>query len=180
MREDVHSIADQLSAVAADVLAMPDVFVRKFLCRCQREGLLLLDRLAGAHGLAHELDRVERIDGGGPRGFEGIANPFDVPQELRQVPSAKGARALGEAIGGSGANRARAAHDHVLDRSRRLAEVERRDHLEPVRQEPLLDEQNGVAPGVKRHRPEVAGAAVDGDVQAMSTFIFRILVSILR
>ncbi len=52
--------------------------------------------------------------------------------------------------------------------------------LELMRQEPLLDELNSIAPGVKRHRPEVAGAAMDGDVQTTSTFIFRILVSILR
>ena len=54
------------------------------------------------------------------------------------------------------------------------------DDLEFVRQEPLLDEQNGIAPGVKRHGAEMAGAAVDGDVQAISTFIFRILLSMLR
>ena len=101
-------------------------------------------------------------------------------RNFARSPSAEGARALGEAIGRGGANRARAAHDHVLDGPRRLPEVERRDHLELVRQEPLLDEQNGVAPGVKRHRPEVAGAAVDGDVQTTSTLIFRILVSMLR
>ena len=60
------------------------------------------------------------------------------------------------------------------------AEIARRDYLEFVRQEPLLDEQDGIAPGVKGHRPEMAGAAVDGDVQAISTLIFRILLSMLR
>jgi len=49
-----------------------------------------------------------------------------------------------------------------------------------VRQEPLLDEQHGIAPGIKRHGAKMAGATVDGDVQATSTFIFRILLSMLR
>jgi hypothetical protein len=44
----------------------------------------------------------------------------------------------------------------------------------------LLDEQNRIVLGVKRHCPEVAGAALDGDVQTISTFILWILDSILR
>ena len=58
--------------------------------------------------------------------------------------------------------------------------VARGDDLEFVRQQPLLDEQDGIVPGVKGDGAEMAGAAVDGDVQAISTFIFRILLSMLR
>ena len=103
-----------------------------------------------------------------------------MPQELCQVASTEGARALGEAVGRGGANRAGAAHDHVFDGPRRLAEVARRDYLEFVRQEPLLDEQDGIVPGVKCYCPEMTGAAMEGDVQAISTLIFRILLSMLR
>jgi len=49
-----------------------------------------------------------------------------------------------------------------------------------VRQEPLLDEQHGIAPGIKRHGAKMAGATADGDVQAISTFILRILRSMPR
>ena len=52
--------------------------------------------------------------------------------------------------------------------------------LELVRQEPLLDEQHRIAPGIERDRAKMAGAAVDGDIQTISTFIFRILLSIVR
>ena len=49
--EHVHAVANQLGAVPADGLAMPHVFVGEFLRRRQRQRLLFLDRLAGAHGL---------------------------------------------------------------------------------------------------------------------------------
>ena len=58
--------------------------------------------------------------------------------------------------------------------------VARGDDLEFVRQEPLLDEQDRVAPEVKRDCAKMAGAAVDGDVQTILIFIFRILLSMLR
>ena len=87
---------------------------------------------------------------------------------------------LGEAVGSGGADRAGTANDHVFDCPRCLSEIARRDHFEFVRQEPLLDEQDRIVPGVKCHRPEMTGAAVEGDVQAISTLIFRILLSMLR
>jgi hypothetical protein len=69
------------------------------------------------------------------------------------------------------------AHDHVFDRPGGLPEVERRDDLELVREEPLLDEQNSVAASVERDCAEMPGTAIDRDVQVISTFIFRILLS---
>ena len=180
MREHVGAIADQFCAVPSNVLAMPHIFVRKLLRRRQRQRLLLLDRLAGVHGGAHLVDRVNRIDGGGPRRFEGFADGLEVAPELIPVASAEGARALGQAVGRGGADRSSAAHYHVLDSPRGRAEVAGGDDLELMRQQPLFDEPNGVAPDIKRHGAEVAGATVDGDVQAIFTFIFRILVSILR
>ena len=103
-----------------------------------------------------------------------------MPQELRQVAFPEGARALSQAIGRRGANRAGAAHDHVLNGPRGLAEVTGWDDLEFVGQEPLLDQQDRVAPDVERHGAKMPGATVDGDVQAISTFIFRILLWMLR
>jgi hypothetical protein len=180
MRQDVHSVADQFRAVAADVFAVPHVLVGKFLRRCQRERLLLINRLTGTHGLAHAIDRVQRINGGGPRSFESRANGFQVSQELCPAASTEGTRALGEAVGRRGANRAGAANDHVLDGPRCLPEIVCRNYLEFVRQEPLLDEQDSILPGVKCNCPEMTGSAVECDVQAISTLIFRILVSMLR
>jgi hypothetical protein len=81
-------------------------------------------------------------------------------------------RALGEPVGRSGPNRTRAAHDHVFDGLRGLAEIARRDDAEFVRQEPLLDEQDGIGPDVKRHGAIMVDATVDGDIQAIFTFIF--------
>jgi hypothetical protein len=56
-----------------------------------------------------------------------------------------------------------------------LTEVTGWDDLKFVGQEPLLDEQDAIAPDVEGHGAKMANATVDGDVQAISTFIFRIL-----
>ena len=166
--------------MTTDVLAMAHVPVGKFLRRGQRQHLLLGDRLTGAHRLAHALDRIDRVHGGGSRSLESFANGFNLPPELRQVASTEGADALGESVGGRGGNRAGSAHDHVLDGPRRLAEIARRDDPEFVGQEPLFDKQDGIVPGVKCHCPKMSGTAVEGNIQAISTLIFRILLSMLR
>ena len=179
VREDLHSAANQLCAVLPDGLAMPHVFVGKLLRCRQRQCLLLLDRLAGAHGLSHVVHRVNGVNRGGSRGFEGVVNGLDVRQELGQVAAPEGARALGEPIGRGGANRASAAHDHVFDGPGGLAEIARRDDAKFVWQQPLLDEQDGIGPDVERHGAKVSGATVDGGVQAIFTFIFWILLSMV-
>src|ERR1035441_6753227 len=119
---------------------------------------------------------MDRIDGGGPRGFECFAYCFNVPQECRPRPSPKGARALSKAIGRRSANRAGAAHNHFFDGPRGLAEVAGWNDLKFVGQESLLDKQDFVAPDVKRHGAKMAGVTADGYVQAISTFIFWIVV----
>ena len=159
---------------------MPHVFVGKFLRRCERERLLLVDRLTRLHGLAQVIDRVGRVNGGGPRVFESRGNRFQMSQKACQATSTEGARALREAVSGGGANRAGAANDHVFNGPRCLAEVARPDYPEFVGQETLLDEQDCIVPGVKSHGPEMARAAVEGDVQTISTLIFRILLSMFR
>ena len=40
---------------------------------------------AGAHGGADLVHRVDRVNGRGPRGFEGLVDGFDVPAELRRL-----------------------------------------------------------------------------------------------
>jgi hypothetical protein len=67
---------------------------------------------------------------------------------------------LRKAVGRSSANRASAANDHVFDGPRRLPEMECLNYLEFVRQEPLLDEQEGIVPGVKCYCPEMTDAAM--------------------
>jgi hypothetical protein len=49
-----------------------------------------------------------------------------------------------------------------------------------VRQKPLLDEQDSIVLGVKCHSPVMTDATLESDVQAISTLIFRILLSMLR
>ena len=63
---------------------------------------------------ANVVHRVDGINGGGPRGFERLINGFDVRGKFLQVASAKGERALRQAVGGRGADGAGAAHDHVV------------------------------------------------------------------
>ena len=161
-------------------LAVPHIFVGEFLGRRQPERLLVFDRLASFHCLAHLDHRVDRINGGGPRGFQGLENGFDLALELPQVAPAEGARALGQTVGGGGADCACAAHYHVLDRPGGLAEIRGGNDFELVRQEPLLDKQHRIARAVKRDGAEVARPAMEGDLQATLTFILRIWLWILR
>jgi len=139
---------------------MSYIFVGKFLRRCQRERLLLLNRLTGEHGLPNAIDRIDRINGSGSSCFEGRANGFQVPQKFCLIAPSEGTRALSDAVGGSGANSASAANDHIFDGQRRLPEVKRWNYLEFVRQEPLLDEQDSIVTGVKCYCSEMTDPAM--------------------
>ena len=81
-----------------------------------------------------------------------------------EIVSAKGARALGQSVGGGGADGPRAAHDHFPDGPRRGAEIGHGHDLELMRQQPLLDEQDGVFPGVEGNGAIVPGASFHGDI----------------
>ncbi len=81
----------------------------------------------------------------------------------------KGAKALGESVGGRGANGAGATDDHVADGGGGGAEVGSGDDGEAVREEALFDEENGVAFWVERDGAEVATPAAEVDVHGATT-----------
>ena len=162
--EDAHAVANQLGAVPADGLAVLDVFVGELLGGRQRQRLLLRHGVAGSQDAAHLVHRVDRVHGGGPGGLEGAVDCLQVRREAFQVVAAKGARALGQTIGGGGADGAGAAHDHVADGPGRFAEVPRGHDLKPMRQKPLLDELNLVGWGIEPDGAVVFGDLSEGDV----------------
>ncbi len=73
-----------------------------------------------------------------------LINGFDVRGKFFQIVSAKGQRALREAVSRRRADGAGAAHDHVANGRGGFAEIFRGDNFEFVRQQPLLDEPDGV------------------------------------
>ena len=93
-----------------------------------------------------------------------MVNRLEVGGELRAVVPAELPRALGESVGRSGADGARAAHDHVANGIRRFAKVARGDDFELMRQQPLLDEPDGIAAGVKGDGAAGVRPAADGDI----------------
>ncbi len=101
-------------------------------------------------------------------------------QEFCLAASMEPTCSLGEAVRRGGTDRAGAAHNHVFDGPRRFPEVACRNYLEFVRQKPLLDQQNRIAPGVKCYSPEMTGAALERDVQTIATLSFRMVLSMLR
>ena len=108
--------------------------------------------------------RVDGIHGGGPRIFQNLINRLDVGGKFLQVAAAKGERALRQAVGCGGTDGAGTAHDHVGDGGGGGAEIWGGDDFEFVREQPLLDEEDGVLRAVKGDGAEMPGAALDGDV----------------
>src|SRR5437762_14390516 len=84
--------------------------------------------------------------------------------KARRIAAAKRARALGQAIGRSGANRPRAAHHHFFDGPRRFAKIRRADYFKAVGQQPLLDQLDGVFARVESDGAIMARAPAYGDV----------------
>jgi len=78
-----------------------------------------------------------------------------MPRKFRQVRATKCARALGEAIGRRGANGSGAAHNHIANGRGGFAESARSNYLEFMRQQPLLDQENGVAIGIESDRAKI-------------------------
>jgi hypothetical protein len=164
MRQDFHSVANELRAVFANFLAVARVFVRKFLRGSEGEGLLFFDGLASAHDFEDAKHGVHRIDGGRARVFQRLKNGFNVRGKLLEVASAKGASALGESVGGGGADGSRAADNHVFDGEGGFAEVARGNDFKFVWEQALFDQQDGVLFGVEGDGAIVTGLAADGDV----------------
>ena len=134
MRQKFHAIANQFRAMPADFLAMPGVFVRKFLGGGEREELAFSHRFPGEHLATHIVHRVDRINGGGAGISQRLIDRLDVRGKLFQVAAAKGKCALGQTKGRRGPDGAGTTHHHVGDGARGLAKVFRADDFEFVRQ----------------------------------------------
>ena len=126
--------------------------------------MLFFDGGSGPHGLANGAHGVDWIDGGGPGGLEGLKNGLDVAREFLQVPSAKSARALGQPVGGGGADGAGAPDNHLLNSVRRGAKIGDGGNGELMRKAALIDEEEGVSAAVESDGAVVGGATVEGDI----------------
>ena len=146
---------------------MPHVFTGKFLSGGKSERLLLGNGFPGAHHGADAVHGIDRIHRCGARGFERFINNSDVPGKFSLVASAKGECALSQAISGGGGDGRRAAHNHVPDGSGGFAEIFRGDDFELMREQPLFDEQDGIACAVEGDGAVVLRAAADGDIHGI-------------
>jgi hypothetical protein len=164
VRENFHAAANQFRAVFANFGAVARVFVGEFLRGRKGERLLFLDGFGVAHDGAHAVHGVDGINGGGPGGLQRLVNGFDVVGEFFQVAPAKGARALGQAVGGGRADGSGAADNHVFNGESGLAEIARGNDFEFVRQQALLNEQHGILFGVEGDGAVMPGLAAKGDV----------------
>ena len=86
--------------------------------------------------------------------------------KISAITSAECARALGQSVGCCGTDGACAANNHVGDRPRGLAVVSGGDDLELVRESGLVDQQDGVAGGIKADSAIRDGAPANLDVHA--------------
>ncbi len=168
VREHVHTAADQLGAMAPDLLAMADVLGGELLRGRKRERLAFGDGSPGAHRRKHLVHGVDRIDRGRTGGFEGFEHARGVCLQFAEVRSPKGVHALRESVGGGRANRAGAADDHVFDGGGCFPEVSSGYDLEPVRQEPLLDEKHSVLLAVEGDSPVSPASPAHLNVHAYS------------
>src|SRR5258705_12355491 len=90
-----------------------------------------------------------------------------MPLKSIEVASLERACSLGQSVGGGGANRACPAHEHVANGTRCFANIGSFDELEPMRQQPLLNQDDATAPRVEADGAVRAGAAIDGHVHSL-------------
>jgi hypothetical protein len=150
--------------MAADGFAMGYVFLRKFFGGGQGQGLPFGYRLADAHCVLDSVHRVDRINGSRASRREGAIYNLQVARKPCKVISTKSARALGQTVGGGGANGASAAHYHVRDGAGSFAKVSGGHDFKLMGQKALFDEEDGVLRGVEGNGSEMAGFSAQGDV----------------
>jgi hypothetical protein len=87
-----------------------------------------------------------------------------VTAKFPQIMSAKGQRALGQTIRRRRANRARAAHHHVVNGASGFVKILRGYDFEFVREQALFNEPDGVPRGIESDGAIMPGASADGDI----------------
>src|SRR5882672_8410389 len=133
----------------ANLLTMLHVFEGEFLGGGESQYLLLLDGFAPAHRGPDLVHRIDGIDRGGSGGLQGAINSFVMSRKFLEVASSERANSLGQAVSRGGAYRAGTPHDHVMDRGGGLAKITASDNGEFVGQQPLFNQQDSIALGVK-------------------------------
>src|SRR5205085_10548809 len=121
------------------------VFVSEMFGAGKGELLFLRDGLRAREQATNGVQRVDGIDRCWPCFGERFVNLSDVGFELREILAAKGAKALGETVGGGGSDRAGTADDHIGDGARRFLEISAAEEFKFVREQPLLNEHDFVA-----------------------------------
>jgi hypothetical protein len=166
MRQEPHPISDEPGATSSDVFTVADVFICELFGSGESQGLLFLHVLPGSHRCANLVHCVDGIDGCGPRVLERRVNPLNVPRVFFEITAPKRPRALRKTISGGGADRACAAHDHIVNGLCSGMEVRSGDDLKTVGQQALFNQQDGVARGVEGDSAMVLATAAVDDIHA--------------
>jgi hypothetical protein len=162
--EGADEIFTSYLAVPANIGAVPHVFVGELFGRRERQRLLLLYGLAGAHRCPDLIHRIDRIDGGRAGVLQDLKDPLQVMLKSIDITAAKAARPLRQAISRGSANCPGAPDDHVRDGAGRLRKIRHGDDFEFMGQQALLDEQHGILRAIKSDGPVVGAAASNGDI----------------
>ncbi len=147
----------------AERLAVGDVVIRE-LPGGGQSLLLSLGHSFVGHLRQHPAHGADRIDGGGACLSQRAVNLGQVPFKCLESAPPKGSRALSQAVGRRGADRAGSANDHVGDGAGGFAKVRSGDDFELVREQSLLDEPDAVARRVKPNGAVMPRLALVGNL----------------
>ena len=154
MGQHAHALADQRSPVLPDFPTMPHVLLRERPGRFHRERLLFRHRRSRRHLLPDAGHGIDRIHRRWPRFLQVQEHALDMALKRSQSASTELPRALRQPERRRGTDGPRPAHHHVADGRRGLPMRRHRHDLEPVRQQPLVDQPHRIRPFIKLDRPE--------------------------
>ena len=167
MGQHARAVVNQRLAHLAKRLAMGGIVVSKLFGHGQGP-LLPLGHGHAGYVCQHPAHGVDRVNGGGPGLGQCSVNLGQVLLETLQPSTTKRPGALCQAVGGGGTDRARTAHDHVGDGTRRFDIVDGGDDFELMGKQALLDQLHPVSGLVKPHRTVMFRLPVMGDIHRES------------
>ena len=149
--------------VLAERLAVGDIVIGELLGGGQSLLLSLGHGVVG-HLRQYAAHGADRIDGGGACLSERAVNLRQVSFECLESTPPKGSRALSQAVGRRGADRAGSANDHVGDGEGGIAKVRSGDDFEFVREQSLLNEPDAISRRVKPNGAVMPRLALVGNL----------------
>ena len=167
--QDGHSIADQMGTPSSDRTAFLDIPIRETPSRVERQALLFRNGPARGHPAPNLSQGIAGVDCGRSGRGEYSLHLIQMSSKRLDPLASEGPCALGQPVRRGGANRSGTPDHHVADRRCRLHVSPGPDQTEPVWEQPLLDQDNGIPGRIESNSAIVTDLATDQDVHRRTT-----------